>query len=555
MLPLTSLMCHTSTASTDLSPYYGLAMAPSQKRDKTNNNHSKGPYDRPQNRKKSRTPHVDKKFKPKIPGHHYPNNYMRSSICDQYIRQSLHQITPEVIDYDIAVAYFLEETDHLPIGCIPQSVDKILFDLNNLRSVTGRQDDLRVCALHIKSTIDSYNLNPGHQKPFALRYPTLKALKILISERSKSLRALPSDKAVVLVDLAGQLLVMNLPPHSAKNSNQNNCTSPENSDSDTMSGYDRALNAFEGAAQVHALPVFDDAMREDLPSSDSIHPRLSRAKNKPVQCPGAVYGFIPYESFGYILGSKLNRPDTKMQLGMERQGYTTDDIGEGPKSDQHLPQISGLGEGCVFQRIENGRIRPELLWPQEISRVLNAAVNPETYAAAERVTTFLEKNSGPLLVERIKGQQISYNMQVGTHRDGKNSNLLDSVFFYGQNYTGGRFLFGSLGVSLCADPGYSIHARFKLLDHGVSHILQGPDIKLPPLRISLALYAHAETYAGPARVSAARRGISKAQFSDSLLWLPFPPPNFSITTCRTLLRKEEESWKKKRREEAVGKIL
>ncbi|EGF97736.1 uncharacterized protein MELLADRAFT_114115 [Melampsora larici-populina 98AG31] len=390
----------------------------------------------------------------------------------------------KVIDYDIAVAYFLEETDHLPIGCIPQSIDRILSDFETLPSITGRQDDLRTCALYIKSTILLYNENPGPIQPFALRYPTLKSLKKLISERSECLRPLPSNKAVVLVALAGRMLAMNLPPKAAQPLADNQMKAKSH-----MSSEERALMAFEGAAQVNALPCMNDLPNKEvgdgLASANSIQPRLSRAKNKPVSCLGAVYGSLPYEAFGYPLGLNLARADTKMCLGLERQGYTMDDLGEGdsPKSNHLLPQIMGLGEGCVFQRIENARLLPELLWPYEVSRALNAAVNPETYAVAERVTSFIERNSSALLSNRIK----------------------------------------------------TLHNK----------IIQGPDTRSPPLRISLALYAHAETYAGPARISAARR--NRSQFSDPSMWLPFPPPNFSIQTCRKILRKEEESWKKKGR--------
>ncbi|EGG02395.1 uncharacterized protein MELLADRAFT_66407 [Melampsora larici-populina 98AG31] len=128
----------------------------------------------------------------------------------------------------------------------------------------------------------------------------------------------------------------------------------------------------------------------------------SHTKNKPVQCWGAVYGLLPCESFGYPTQWNLSRANTEMQLGMEHQGYTMDDIGEGPMDDQYLPQISGLGENHVFQRIKNACIRSEILWPYEILRALNAAVNPKTYAAAERVTSFIQKTAGLLLAERIK---------------------------------------------------------------------------------------------------------------------------------------------------------
>lgn len=134
-------------------------------------------------------------------------------------------------------------------------------------------------------------------------------------------------------------------------------------------------------------------------------------------------------------------------------------------------------------------------------------------------------------------------MQVSPHRDGKNSNLLDSVFVYGKDFRGGRLIFGNLGVSVCADPGYSVHRRFEILDNSVSNILPLAHSNLPPLCITLSLYSHAEVYSGPVQVLAARGG--GLQFSDGKMWLPFTPAGFSIDTFCNLLRKEENQWKKK----------
>lgn len=124
----------------------------------------------------------------------------------------LSGIEPKVMDYDIAVAYFLEETNHLNIGQIPASVERILFDFETLPPLTSRQENLRTCALHILSTINPYRSTPGSTVPFALRYPSLKYLNILINEPAKHPRPIASDKAVVLVDMAGRLLLISLPP-------------------------------------------------------------------------------------------------------------------------------------------------------------------------------------------------------------------------------------------------------------------------------------------------------------------------------------------------------
>lgn len=181
-----------------------------------------------------------------------------------------------------------------------------------------------------------------------------------------------------------------------------------------------------------------------------------------------------------------------MNWEFDRQGWTFADCGDITTSNQHLPQVSALGEDKLFKHIENTRILPELLWPYEVSQALNAAVNPDTYAVAERVVRCIQDNSSALLLERIKGlhnkvvhgqwqytshpfwfhasadklldlwpgQKINYKLQVAQHWDGKNWNLLDCVFICGRNFKGGWLLFGSLGVSLCADPGYSIHFFF-----------------------------------------------------------------------------------------------
>lgn len=365
-----------------------------------------------------------------------------------------------MIDYDLAVAYFLEETDHLHIGPVPQSVNRILNDFEALRPLTGRQHDLRQCALHIKQTLVQYEVQPGYPKPFALRFPTLKSLKLLTSLRSQSLRPIDSQRAVILVDLAGRLLAILLPPNPR--ANQETCEdsptgdiSPEVTSITSKSSYmndlshnqflpprryqARALKALEGAASIHKLPQVSQANQKPAPTDQTLttspcqhHPvtaRLSRAKNQAVNVTWSTYGSLPYEALGFALGSVCipkhyptpihclltkpipspfwfqpdTRADTRMKLGFERQGWTIKDCGDLPKSDRHLPQISGLGESSPFKRMENARIISELLWPYEVSRALNAAVNPPAYEAAHQAVKFIQDNGGTLLSQRIQG--------------------------------------------------------------------------------------------------------------------------------------------------------
>lgn len=91
-----------------------------------------------------------------------------------------------------------------------------------------------------------------------------------------------------------------------------------------------------------------------------------------------------------------------MKLGFDRQGWTLDDCGPRPTSGRYLPLVMGMGEQNVWKRVENARLLQEFHWPYEVSRALNAAVQPETYKVAEKVVRFIQKNSTALLSSRIK---------------------------------------------------------------------------------------------------------------------------------------------------------
>ena len=86
------------------------------------------------------------------------------------------------------------------------------------------------------------------------------------------------------------------------------------------------------------------------------------------------------------------------------------------------------------------------------------------------------------------------------------------------------FVLPHLGYSFCDDSGYSVHGPFKVLVHGVTPILPKTSDRVP-LRVSLAMYSHADIFAGAARFTCSNFDVPK--FSDPTLWLPFFPKGFS----------------------------
>lgn len=215
---------------------------------------------------------------------------------------------------------------------------------------------------------------------------------------------------------------------------------------------DRALTALTGSAKLHHLRKFIGPQTKLVASSlssagsqphlyDSPFPfqagasaRLSQASSCVVNYPGATYGRLGYQAFGYGQGavSALNSSvldssarvteyfaagcspyhlflqknsrgmaDTVMKWHPKRQGMPgTFNLTAIDQSN--LAHIIKLGEDAVWKRIENARISSELLWQHEVSRALNKAVQPEAYAAAERSIAFIADQTGPLLAERIQ---------------------------------------------------------------------------------------------------------------------------------------------------------
>lgn len=147
------------------------------------------------------------------PGRTFENSYARSMQALGYLRSQFKDIEPIEVDFDLSVAYFLQETDHLDIGQIPASVNIILADLKKISPQTTSQQALEDCAQHIFAVVNAYHADPTSlTPPFALRYPDLESLQALAQERAKNYVLLPENTPAVFVDLYGCVLALSLPP-------------------------------------------------------------------------------------------------------------------------------------------------------------------------------------------------------------------------------------------------------------------------------------------------------------------------------------------------------
>ncbi|EGG10349.1 uncharacterized protein MELLADRAFT_60536 [Melampsora larici-populina 98AG31] len=538
---------------------------------------------------------------------------IQQKMAFEYVRKSFRDSLVVTVDYDLAVARFLQETSHLPLGDIPQSVEFVLTQSRNEGQSTSLQHDVYVCARYIMKDLLAYNSNPGREKPFALRYPNLRALKALAMKNSASPRELPSDVPIILLDIAGRVLAVGLPPKRTKSPEtedadvcpisqfltkprdtylifapkqvdstkvklaehkpvekiNNGSGDPKNANTGTnkpaMDRADRALLACLGSARIHNLPVVDQDLIDRTPTNNShlLTPfpltlksgsQLSQSASQPSVHFGAIYGTVQYQSLGYGLGDthSADIADRKLAFGPDRQGSLMADAAWRNRvvGKENLPQAIQMNDGPLYKRRENARVTMELGWQYDVSLAVILAVQPEAYKIAHQNIDLLSEDGDVLVKQRIHhmrhrilcGRQISYNMQCDYHQDGKNSNLLDSVFFLGSGYTGARFALPDLGVTLCGDHGYSVHGLFKVLLHSVTHILRQPGHAQPPQRISLAIYNHADLFAGVARYSAAKD--YSGLFSNPLLWLPLSPCNFSVSeSVKTLRDAGKQIWK------------
>lgn len=152
------------------------------------------------------------KYRPLVAAHRHRSKYLRRSMVAAYLRKVFADAEVLKCDFDLAVAFFLQETRHLKLGPIPRSVKAVLDDFTILAPCTGQQDNILKCALEIHEAVLAYQANPGSEKPFALRFPTLKHLHNLAIERSRNAKVVGKDHAGILVDLHDRLLAVGVPP-------------------------------------------------------------------------------------------------------------------------------------------------------------------------------------------------------------------------------------------------------------------------------------------------------------------------------------------------------
>lgn len=136
------------------------------------------------------------------------------------------------------------------------------------------------------------------------------------------------------------------------------------------------------------------------------------------------------------------------------------------------------------------------------------------------------------------------------HRDGRNARIFASTYMSGMNFSGGELILPELGHALCGSPGYSVHAPYDILIHGVGKIRPDPvtaEQHLPPVRALLAMYPQASVYAGAARFSGSLK--PDKVFSDPALWLPFYPRGFKVQRALDVFKTEEKRLHDKYRDE------
>ncbi|EGG06444.1 uncharacterized protein MELLADRAFT_63427 [Melampsora larici-populina 98AG31] len=455
------------------------------------------------------------------------------------------------VDFDLAVAFFLQHTKHLNLGDIPFSIEKVLADFSILDPLTGRQANLRYCTVYIKHTLDAHAADPQSSKPFALRYPNLTSLNNLAIERSVAPKIVGKDGAVILLDVAGRVVAIGVPPKK------------ESPMGTTLTGTERGRLALAGAAEVTNLGVFHGPATKDMIDQTPTRPfevrddassRLSGADSSQVQWPGTVTGFMPYQAVGYGRYSSLSAgmSNTNMAFGKARQGHPDSNWQQTKVTEFNLPTLIQMGQEHAYKRETNARVESELLWHHEQARLLIKAFQPASYDAALQSLRVIIRKGTPAasrvftgLVHPIGiGRHTMLGMQVDHHRDGHNAPLFASANFFGQHYGGGELILNYLGYALCGDPGYSVHAAFDILMHGVTRITRLPNkADLPPQRICMALYSHSDVFAGAARYSGMQQ--RPMVFSDSALWIPFYPDAFEISKIIASFLAEKKRLDKK----------
>ncbi|EGG09236.1 uncharacterized protein MELLADRAFT_104448 [Melampsora larici-populina 98AG31] len=418
--------------------------------------------------KQRRTEFVPAAYVPSKPAQDFTPAQMviQRKMAFEYVQKSIRDGHVVSLDYDLAVARFLQETSHLNLGDIPHAVDLVLAGSERQGLSTSLQSGAYQCAKYIKKTLLAYESDPQQGKPFALRYPNLHALRARAMTNIASMRAMPSDVPVILLDIAGRVLAIGLPPKR------------------------------------HDTPATKDSL---------VHP----AENE-----------VPIVA--YIQNEASQPPNGNHQRVRDRQGWHT------ANHVYSYPQERALLACLGLARVYNLPIVDQELFDQAPkNRPTSLTPFPLTLKSGSQLSQSSSEVSTHIgsIYGSVQYQLIGYGLGVGSRRYPQinSADIADKKLAFGQAYKGARFVLSNLGVTLCGDHGYSVHGLFKVLVHSVTHILPDTNHTQPPQRISLAIYNHADAFAGIARYSAAKD--QTGLFSNPSLWLPLSPGNFSVSDC------------------------
>ncbi|EGG08174.1 uncharacterized protein MELLADRAFT_105123 [Melampsora larici-populina 98AG31] len=490
---------------------------------KTKNRH-------PTTKPKPCTHEVPKHLRPDIPAHHYPSSYHRQSMVADYLHSVFQNARVVNVKFDLAVAYFLQHTHHLDLGDIPNSVDKILNDYSLLEPLTGRQDILLTCAHHIKHSLDDVaaGARPDALTPFALQYLTIDALNNLAIEQSKLPVIEQGQKAfIAAAEVNGASVITHCGPMT-----------------------------FKTFQRTQHLPT--PTALSPFSVKPNASTQLNGADNRYIEVPGMLNGALPSQAvgFGRYVECSKGMTDTQMALGRNRQGHPSSGWQQDDISHYNLPTLIQMGKEHAYKREDHAQIDSELLWYHKLGQLVIKAFMLISYAFAVRALQVIVKKGNLGAAREIKelpnplgiGRHTMYSMQVNHHRDGKNAPLFASAIFFGKNYGGGELMLNYLGYAVHGGPGNSVHAAFDVLMHGVGKITCLPNAEgLPPQRICMAVYSHADVFASAARYSGMQQ--SPKVFSDRRLWSPFYPDNFTLQQILDILKAEQKRLDGKYHEE------
>lgn len=213
---------------------------------------------------------------------------------------------------------------------------------------------------------------------------------------------------------------------------------------------DRAQLALLGLAAVHNVPVFEGPMTKEtaalvyadepefptspFPLRSVADTRLKQAASAALEVPGSIIGTLGYQRWGYGLGSVSSRAcpfwfrtrlsvltpfsllillqadskdigDAQLTLGESRQGNPNVpdvDWRSQTLSKANLPHVIQMGEEYGYRREANATLDEELLWQNEMVRLLLKACLPKSYDIGSKCMKVIAENATELVAQKVE---------------------------------------------------------------------------------------------------------------------------------------------------------